>query len=65
MDDELTLEEAFGMLVSDMRAGNVKFDTWDQMEDFLIENGYNVKKVQELLSAYTARYPNPQSVSAR
>jgi hypothetical protein len=65
MDEELTLDEAFGVLVTDMKAGNVKFDTWDQMEDYLVENGYNIKKVQELLSAYATRYPTPQSVTGR
>lgn len=63
MDEELTLDEAFGVLVTDMKAGNVKFDTWDQLEDYLVENGYNIKKVQELLSAYATRYPTPQSVT--
>lgn len=65
MDEELTLDEAFGVLVTDMKAGNVKFDTWDQLEDYLVENGYNIKKVQELLSAYATRYPTPQSVTGR
>jgi hypothetical protein len=65
MDEELTLDEAFGVLVTDMKAGNVKFDTWDQLEDYLVENGYNIKKVQELLSTYATRYPTPQSVTGR
>jgi hypothetical protein len=65
MDEELTLDEAFGVLVTDMKDGNVKFDTWDQLEDYLVENGYNIKKVQELLSTYATRYPTPQSVTGR
>lgn len=65
MDEELTLDEAFGVLVTDMKSGNVRFDTWDQLEDYLVENGYNIKKVQELLSTYATRYPTPQSVTGR
>ena len=65
MDEELTLDEAFGVLVTDMKSGNVRFETWDQLEDYLVENGYNIKKVQELLSTYATRYPTPQSVTGR
>ena len=63
LDTELTLDEVFGDIVTNMKVGNIKFDTWDQLEDFLVENGYNIKKVQELLSTYTQRYPTPQSVA--
>ena len=57
------MDEVFGDIVTNMKVGNIKFDTWDQLEDFLVENGYNIKKVQELLSTYTQRYPTPQSVA--
>lgn len=60
LDTALTLQEVFDEIVKQMRAGNVTYGTWDEVEEFLIQNGYDAREVINKIKPYAERYQNPQ-----
>lgn len=58
IDEELTLDEAFGAILEDMANGNTSYTNWGQIRDYLVQNGYNIKKVNEAIDIAKKTYGN-------
>ena len=65
LDEELSLDDAFNEVVNQFKQGNLTFQTWDDLEEYLIQNGYDARKVQNKLEPYATRYASPQNFTAR
>ena len=65
LDEELSLDDAFNELVNQFKLGNLTFQTWDELEEMLIQNGYDASKVQNKIEPYATRYANPQNFAGR
>lgn len=63
-DEELTLDEAFGMLTDTINGGNAAFRSWEDVRNYLINKGhYNAEDVDNLIKSYTGSeyYSDPFS----
>lgn len=63
-DEELTLDEAFGMLTDTINGGNAAFRSWEDVRNYLINKGhYNAEDVDNMIRSYTGSeyYSDPFS----
>lgn len=53
-DEDLTLDEAFGMLTDAINGGNAAFRSWADVREYLIDKGhYNAEDVDNMIKSYT------------
>lgn len=56
LDEELTLDEALGVVITDMLDGKTSFTSWDEVRDYLVKNGYSLSKVNDAIKEASKTY---------
>lgn len=60
LDEDLNLTEALDDLKNAISSGQLKFNTWDELEETLISTyGYDPEDVEKAISHYASRYHTP------
>lgn len=60
LDEDLNLTEALDDLKNAISSGQLKFNTWDELEETLISTyGYDPEDVEKTIAHYSSRYRTP------
>lgn len=58
LDKDLSLDESAAQFRNDILEGVSTITSWDELRDALVDGGYNLAKINDLIKSYQKTYPN-------